>query len=109
MIGEHKFIDALYRAYSSPMELVRTYIKHGRFKEFVQGFMDAEAQRKKAEDEKNKDWMLWLAYVNTDTDMSFGEYKQRVTGAAAPAQEKHGDADLTDDGIRDIVQSLFPM
>lgn len=102
-------MDQLYRAYSNPMELVRTYIRHGRFHEFVQGFMNAEAERKKAEAEKDKDWMLWLAYVNTDTDMSFGEYKRRVTGAPAPVQEKQGDDALTDDGIREIMQSLFPM
>ncbi len=107
-MGEHRFMDALYRAYSSPMELVSAYIRHGRFKEFVQGFLAAEQERKKAENEKNQDWMLWLAYVNTDTEQSYGEYKRRVMGAAAPVEKKQGDADLTGDDIQKMMQRLFP-
>ncbi len=97
----------LYRAYSNPMELVKRYISQGRLDTFVEGFITAEAERKKAEAEKENDWMIWIAYVHSDTDLNFGEYKKRVMGQS-PEEDKQSDAELTEDGIQSILNRLFP-
>jgi len=97
----------LYRAYSNPMELIRRYISQGRFDTFVEGFLAAEDERKKAEADKENDWMLWIAYVHSDTDLGFGEYKKRVMGQT-PEEEKKSDAELTEEGIQSILNRLFP-
>jgi len=45
-------MDLLYRAYSNPLDLMNIYINQGRFGKFVEGFLEAEYERKKAEAEK---------------------------------------------------------
>ena len=101
-------MDMLFRAYSNPMELVRRYIHQGRFDTFVEGFLAAEAERKKAAEEKEDNWLAWTAYIHSDTDLSFGEYKKRAMGQQAPEEKKKSDAELTVDGIQSILNKLFP-
>lgn len=101
-------MDMLFRAYSNPMELVRRYIDQGRFDTFVESFLATEAERKKVAEEKENDLVLWIAYVHSETDLSFGEYKKRVMGQQAPEEKKKSDAELTVDGIQSILNKLFP-
>ena len=101
-------MDMLYRAYSNPMDLMNMYINQGRFGKFVAGFLESEYERRKAEDEKDFDWKLWMMYINSITDKSFGEWKESVLDNASEKTHKPKDADLTEDGIQSIVDRLFP-
>ena len=98
----------LYRAYSNPMDLMNRYINQGRFGKFVTGFLEAEYDRRKEEAEKDYDWKLWMMFINTVSDMSFGEWKESVQKNASEKLRKNKDDDLTDDGIKSIVGKLFP-
>lgn len=101
-------MDLLYRAYSSPMDLISRYIRHGRFGAFVEGFLRAETERRQAEAEKENDWMLWVAYVHSYTDKSFDDWKREVL-RPAPTKAAHGaDYELTDEDVKNIVGRLFP-
>ena len=84
------------------------YINQGRFGKFVTGFMEAEYDRKKAETEKDLDWKLWMMYINSMTDMSYGEWKESVLNNASEKTRKNKDDDLTDDDIQGIMNNLFP-
>lgn len=103
-------MDLLYRAYSSPMDLMNRYINQGRFGTFVQGFLEAEFERKKEKAEQENDWKLWTAYIHSYSEESFTDWKKRVTGTASTdsLQSANSDADLTDDGIQSIFNKLFP-
>ncbi len=101
-------MDLLYRAYSSPMDLMNRYINQGRFGSFVQGFLEAEFERKKEKAEQENEWKLWTAYIHSYSEESFIDWKKRVTGSAVSSNAMNSDADLTDDGIQSIVNKLFP-
>ena len=108
MIGEVKFMDMLYRAYSNPLDLMNIYINQGRFGKFVTGFLEAEYERRKQEAEKDQDWKLWMMYINSLSDKTFAEWKDSVL--PKPGSKSHGtkDRDLTDEGIQSILTNLFP-
>jgi hypothetical protein len=102
-------MDMLYRAYSNPLDLMNRYINQGRFGKFVTGFLESEDKRRKEEHEKDTDWKLWVMYVHSYSDMTFGEWKQIVTKESkSNTRTKNKDDDLTDDGIQAIVSDLFP-
>lgn len=101
-------MDMLYRAYSNPLDLMNQYINQGRFGKFVTGFLEAEYERRKEEAEKDYDWKLWMMYINSMTDMTYGEWKESVQKNASEKTRKNKDDDLTDDGIKSIVDKLFP-
>lgn len=101
-------MDMLYRAYSNPLDLMNMYINQGRFGKFVTGFLESEYERRKEEAEKDYDWKLWMMYINSYSDMSYGEWKQSVQKNASNRTRKNKDDDLTDDGIQSIVSRLFP-
>ena len=101
-------MDMLYRAYSNPLDLMNMYINQGRFGKFVSGFLEAEHERRKEVAEKDFDWKLWMLYVNSITDLSFGEWKESVLKNASDKTNKTKDDDLTDDGIKTIMDKLFP-
>ena len=98
----------LYRAYSNPMDLMNRYINQGRFGKFVTGFLEAEYERRKEEADRDYDWKLWMMYINSMTDKSYGEWKDSVQKNASDKMRKNKDDDLTDDGIKNIVNKLFP-
>lgn len=99
-------MDLLYSRYSSPLDLVNRYIKHGRFGKFVHSFMEAEYERKKQEAERENDWKLWIAYVHSYSEKTYDEWKKQIFGASTT---KHGksDSDLTDDDITSIIDAAF--
>lgn len=83
------------------------YINQGRFGTFVQGFLEAEYERRKAEAEKNNEWMLWVAYVHSYSGDNFNDWKKRHCGTDSTTAKKTSDADLTEDGINKIMDNLF--
>jgi hypothetical protein len=101
-------MDMLYRAYSNPLDLMNRYINQGRFGKFVTGFLQSEYERRKEEAERDYEWKLWMMYINSMTDMSYGEWKDSVQKNASNQMRKNKDDDLTDDGIKSIVSKLFP-
>ena len=101
-------MDMLYRAYSNPLDLMNMYINQGRFGKFVTGFLEAEYDRRKNEAEKDFDWKLWMMYINSMTDITFGEWKESVIKNASDKTRKTKDDNLTDDGIKTIMDRLFP-
>ena len=101
-------MDMLYRAYSNPLDLMNMYINQGRFGKFVTGFLEAEYERRKEADEKDFDWKLWMMYINSMTDMTYGEWKESVQKNVSYKTRRNKDDDLTDDGITAIVNKLFP-
>ena len=90
------------------MDLMNRYINNGRFGKFVTGFLEAEYERRKTEAEKDLDWKLWMMYINSMTDMTFGEWKASVQQNASNKTRRNKDDDLTNDGITAIVNKLFP-
>ena len=94
----------LYRAYSNPMDLISRYINTGRFGTFVQGFLEQEVERLKREAERNDEWMLWTAYIHSYSEMNFADYKKSILKDSTTTK----DAELTDDGIKAIIDDLFP-
>lgn len=101
-------MDMLYRAYSNPMDLINRYINQGRFGKFVTGFLEAEYDRRKEEAEKDFDWKLWMMYINSITEKSYGDWKDDVLKNTSERTRKTKDEDLTDDGIKAIMTDLFP-
>ena len=99
-------MDLLYRAYSSPMNLMSQYINKGQFGAFVSGFLTAEYERRKQEAEKENEMKLWIAYVHSYSDKSYNEWKQQVFRGSTTNTGK-ADADLDDEGISSIINSLF--
>ena len=101
-------MDMLYRAYSNPLDLMNMYINQGRFGKFVTGFLESEYERRKEEAEKDFEWKLWMMYINSITDKSFGAWKESVLDNASEKTRKTKDDDLTDDGIEAIMDRFFP-
>ena len=101
-------MDMLYRAYSNPLDLMNRYINQGRFGKFVTGFLESEYDRRKEEAERDYDWKLWMMFINTASDMSYGEWKESIQKNASEKMRKSKDDNLTDDGIKAIVSKLFP-
>ena len=101
-------MDMLYRAYSNPLDLMNMYINQGRFGKFVTGFLEAEYDRRKEAADKDFDWKLWMMYINSITDKSYGEWKDDVLKNTSEKTRKNKDDDLTDDGIKAIMDELFP-
>lgn len=85
------------------------YIKRGRFGEFVQQFLESEYKRKKDKAAEDKEWKLWLAYVHSYSEETFGSWKQKVDGSVdRSAEPNSNDANLDDNGIMSIINNLFP-
>ena len=111
MIGEIKFMDMLYRRYSNPMDLINRYINQGRFGEFVSGFLDQESERNKEEAERELEMKLWIAYIHSESDKSYGEWRKCVRSDDSVKNKNTkagGDQSLDDDGIKSIIADLFP-
>lgn len=107
-------MDMLYARYSSPMDLLYTYINQRRFGDFIKGFIQAENDRKKAEADRDEELKEWIAYVHSDTEKSFNKWRADLkehaeTMIGSKTGKKVGrDEDLDDKGIQDIYAKLFP-
>lgn len=100
-------MDLLYARYSNPMDLVKMYINQRRFGAFVQSFLEAEAVRRKQEAEKENELKLWIAYVHSYSDKTYDEWKKQIFQTSSTTKTGKSDADLDDEGIRSIINSLF--
>ena len=89
------------------MDLMRLYIRRGRFGQFVTEVINAENMRRKEEAERENEMRLWIAYVHSYSKDSYADWKKAVTGGGA-ANGGGGDAALDDDGIKAIIASVFP-
>lgn len=101
-------MDMLYRAYSNPLDLMNMYINRGRFGTFVQGFLEAEYERKKEQYEKNQEWMMWTAYIHSYSNKTFNEFKKQFTHTDSSTNRYTSDTDLDEEGALKIIDSLFP-
>lgn len=91
------------------MDLVSRYINTGRFGTFVNNFLEEEYNRRKEEAEKDQEWKLWVLYVNSYAEESFGDWKNRVLPKGSSGKASSGsDTELDDDGIQAIINSRFP-
>lgn len=102
-------MDLLYSRYSNPLDLMYRYINQGRFGTFVDGFIQAEHKRMVDEATKEDERKLWSLYVHSYaySEESFDAWKKRVCGTA-DSTKKTTDADLDDNGIKAIIEDLFP-
>lgn len=91
---------------------MRGYIHSGRFGDFVKGVIAEVNRRKKEEAEKEEDNKLWLMYCLMCSkgfiDKSYGDWKNEVMRPATQGNKTGGDANLNDDGIKAIMNDLFP-
>lgn len=92
---------------------MRGYIKTGRFGDFVKGVMTEANRRKTEEAEKEEDNKLWLMYCLMgsrgfiEPNKSYGDWKNEVLRPAT-VSKTGSDASLNDDGIKAIMNDLFP-
>ena len=106
-------MDMLYSRYSSPMDLMRTYINQGRFGDFIKGFIQAENDRKKAKADRDADLKEWIAYVHSYSEKSFDNWKAELIEKAEamtgnkPGNKAGKDEDLDDNGIQAIMNKVF--
>ena len=103
-----RFMDLLYSRYANPMELLGSYINRGRLGEFVVSFLEGEAERRKAEVDKDDELKLWIMYCHSYSEESYVDWKKRVLGVDNNGRKKTKDIDLDDDGIKAIYDGLFP-
>ena len=97
----------LYRAYSNPMTLMCRYINQKRFGKFVQSFAEIEYERKKQEAERDREWMLWVAYVHSYSDKPFNEWKKTVMKPESTTRRRGNDASMTEKDVQSIMDRLF--
>ena len=72
----------------------------------MEGFLKEEFERRKKEAEKENEMKLWIAYVHSYSDKPYDEWKKQIFGTSTTKAGK-SDADLTDEGIQSIIDSLF--
>lgn len=68
---------------------MHTYIKRGRFGEFVYRVIDRENQRRKVEAEKEEDNRLWIAYVHSMAEKSFPDWQNGLRKEPQQMQSKN--------------------
>lgn len=100
-----RFMDLLFSKYASPMDCIAFHINRGRFGEFVTNVVDQENERIRREAEKDEEWRLWTLFLHSSSGESFAEWKKKVLKKSEPKRSR--DAELTDDGIKAIIDKLF--
>ena len=90
---------------------MRGYIRTGRFGDFVNGVMAETYKRKKEAAEKEEDGKMWLMYCTLAGQgfvrKSYDDWKKEVLRPVSQGKNG-GDANLSDDGIKAIMNDLFP-
>lgn len=61
-------MDMLYHNYNNPLELMQMYIENGMFSDFVINVL-----------QKNDDRKMWELYLHSQSDLSFTDWKNKVT------------------------------
>lgn len=102
-------MDLLFSRYASPLDLINTYIDNGRFGEFVTNTLELENKRRAEKLKDDENWRLWMMYTRlypVFTESTFPEWKAGLK-TVPENQGGGGDADLTEEGIQNIMDSLF--
>ena len=73
----------------------------------MEGFLKEEFERRKKEAEKENELKLWIAYVHSYSDKPYDEWKKQIFKTGSTTHSGKSDADLTEDGIKSILGSLF--
>ncbi|MDE6975014.1 MAG: hypothetical protein K2P38_18290 [Lachnospiraceae bacterium] len=92
-------MNLLYSRYASPDQFMGTYIRQGRFGEFVSFILEEDGKRQKEAARKEKDDKLWLAYIHSMADQSFHDWKKGLTQEKEPAS--YG---MTDKQVANVKQ-----
>lgn len=92
---------------------MRSYIKRGRFGEFVENIINAEYERKREEAEKEEEHKWWTLYVHSMSDKSFIEWKKEVIGNSKKEPETYS---MTNEQVeaekqhaREILKKISPV
>ena len=101
-------MDLLFSKYANPMGSIALYIDRGRFGDFVSNIIDQENERIRKEAEKNEDWKLWTLFLHSSSGESFNDWKEKVLKTVEKKKKRCADENLTDDGIKAIINDLFP-
>ena len=101
-------MDLLYHRYSSPMDLMARYINQRRFGTFVHDFLQGEYERRKEAAEKDNEWKLWMAYIQSGAEESFNDWRDKIFKQTSTTKPRNRDDELTEDGISSILGKLFP-
>lgn len=100
-------MDLLYSRYASPLEFMNIYIENGRFGEFVEKIVEMDFKRKQEKVNEDNENKLWSAYIHSNTDTSFNEWKKKVLKTPDENKKPCGDENLTDADIEGIINGLF--
>lgn len=87
------------------------YIESGQFDELVFNILTAEYERREEEAEKEKERMIWEAYLHSNTDLSYGKYREKVMQKEKAQPESttgKRDEDMTDKDVYALFKRLFP-
>ena len=101
-------MDLLFKKYANPMESISLYINRGRFGEFVTHTIEQENDRIRKEAEKDEDWKLWTLFLHASSGESFADWKKKVLKNSEQKPKRGRDENLTDEGIKSIINKLFP-
>ena len=88
---------------------MNTYIKRGRFEEFVTNIVKQENKRLKEQAEKEEEQKLWSMYIHSMSEKSFIDWKQEVLSGSGNTNTNtvSKDMNMTDDDIKNIIDGLF--
>ena len=88
---------------------MNTYIKRGRFEEFVTNVVKQEHKRLKEQAEKDEEQKLWSMYIHSMSDKSFIDWKKEVLSGSGNTNTNtvSKDMNMTDDDIKNIIDGLF--
>ncbi len=104
-------MDLLYSRYASPFEFANSYIKQGRFGEFVSEILAMDYRRKKQEKEKENDDRLWSVYIFSLSDKSFSQWKEDLQMEEGRSMEKQTERSDVVDAVRrsqEILRGFVP-
>lgn len=89
---------------------MRTYIKRGRFGEFVENIINAENERKRKEAEKEEEHKWWTMYVHSMSDKSFIEWKKELMEQKKPESYSmtNEQVEATKQDAKGILQRISP-
>lgn len=74
----------LYERYANPNELINRMLKTGRLCDFVKHVV----KRKNEEAEKEEDNKLWLAYLSSNSSLTFAAWKNELVNGSQVEQRQ---------------------
>lgn len=74
----------LYEKYASPNELINRMLKTGRLYDFVKHVV----KRKNEEAKKEEDNKLWLAYLSSNSSLTFAAWKNEIVHGSQVVEQR---------------------